>query len=118
MSDGLLYRPRLEGSAALAGVQRPDRGLGRQHPPDLNPGDRMAEVKFRQIAEAYETLSDPDRRHRYDITGAPASDSGTSSVGFDGFDFTVSVGGADASTFGDLFADVFQQREARRGADE
>jgi len=40
--------------------------LARRFHPDINPGDRMAAAQFRQIAEAYETLSDPDRRRRYD----------------------------------------------------
>jgi len=108
----------LERGATLADVKRAYKRLARKHHPDINPGDRMAEAKFRQIAEAYETLSDPDRRRRYDTTGVSAPDSGTSGAGFDGFDFTVSVGGAEASTFGELFADIFQQRESRRGEGE
>jgi len=104
----------LERGATLADVKRAYKRLARKHHPDINPGDRMAAVKFRQIAEAYETLSDPERRQRYDTTGATAFESGSSGVGFDGFDFTVSVAGSDASTFGDLFADVFQLRETRR----
>jgi molecular chaperone DnaJ len=104
----------LERGATLADVKRAYKRLARKHHPDINPGDRMAEAKFRQIAEAYETLSDPDRRRHYDTTGRVREEAGTSGVGFDGFDFTVSVGGTDASTFGDLFADIFQPRESRR----
>jgi molecular chaperone DnaJ len=114
----------LERSAALADVKRAYKRLARKYHPDINPGDRMAAAQFRQISEAYETLSDPDRRRRYDMTGATArGDSGTT-YGFEGFDFTISVHGTEAPTFGDLFADVLQQREARhddgtaeRGAD-
>src|SRR5262249_34981236 len=108
----------LERGATLADVKRAYKRLARKHHPDINPGDRMAEAKFRQIAEAYETLSDPERRRRYDTTGQVRAEAGTAGVGFDGFDFTVTVSGADASTFGDLFADVFQQRDARRGGAE
>jgi molecular chaperone DnaJ len=106
----------LERGATLADVKRAYKRLARKHHPDINPGDRMAEATFRQIAEAYETLSDPERRRRYDVTGVATAGQGPPGVGFDGFDFTVSVGGAEAPTFGDLFADVFQRREARRGS--
>lgn len=107
--------------ATLADVKRAYKRLARRFHPDINPGDRRAAAQFRQIAEAYETLSDPDRRRRYDATGATAPPGGAETYGFEGFDFSVTVNGADAPTFGDLFADVFQQRgrhhDAERGAD-
>ena len=105
----------LERGATLNDIKRAYKRLARKHHPDINPGDRLAAQKFRQIAEAYATLSDPDRRRHYDATGARVDESGAGAFGFEGFDFTVSVHGADAPTFGDLFADVFNQREARRG---
>ena len=100
--------------ATVADVKRAYKRLARRYHPDINPGDRKAEAQFRQIAEAYETLIDPDRRRRYDTTGTADERPGGPTFGFEGFDFTVSVHGSDASTFGDLFADVFQQRGARR----
>jgi molecular chaperone DnaJ len=100
--------------ATVADVKRAYKRLARRYHPDINPGDRMAEAHFRQIAEAYETLMDPDRRRRYDATGTAEQASGGPTFGFEGFDFTVSVHGNDASTFGDLFADVFRQRDAKR----
>src|SRR5437764_10524035 len=96
--------------ATLADVKRAYKRLARRYHPDINPGDRMAAAQFRQIAEAYETLSDMERRRRYDTTGAMTPDGGGPAFGFEGFDFTISVGGNDASTFGDLFADVLHQR--------
>jgi molecular chaperone DnaJ len=114
----------LERGATLGDIKRAYRRLARRYHPDINPGDRMAAAQFRQIAEAYETLSDADRRQRYDTGGAdnPAIEHGT--VGFDGFDFSVSVSGSSASTFGELFAEVLQQRARKteegtpaRGAD-
>src|SRR5437763_738530 len=101
----------IERGATLNDIKRAYRRLARKHHPDINPGDRLAEQKFRQIAEAYETLSDPDRRRRYDTSGGGGSASGAPTFGFEGFDFTVSVQGHDAPTFGDLFAEVLHQRE-------
>src|SRR5881394_3002478 len=98
----------VERGATLADLKRAYKRLARKYHPDINPGDRMAAAQFRQIAEAYETLSDADRRRRYDV-GTPAEPDGPS-VGFDGFDFTTSAKGHEASTFGDLFADVLHQR--------
>jgi len=105
----------VERGATLADVKRAYKRLARKFHPDINPGDRMAAAQFRQIAEAYETLSDPDRRRRYDTTGSATDTGGGATFGFEGFDFTISVQGSDAPTFGDLFADVLNQREARRG---
>jgi molecular chaperone DnaJ len=104
----------LERAATPADVKRAYTRLARRYHPDINPGDRMAAAQFRQIAEAYETLSDPDRRRRYDSTGVAGQGGSGATYGFEGFDFTISVHGTEAPTFGDLFADVLQQREARR----
>src|SRR6188474_966311 len=103
----------IERGASLNDIKRAYKRLARRFHPDINPGDRLAAQQFRQIAEAYETLSDPDRRRRYDSTGAAAAAAEPAPFGFEGFDFSVSVGGSAASTFGDLFADVIQQRDAR-----
>lgn len=51
-------------------IKRAYRRLARQYHPDANPGDPAAEARFKEIAVAYETLSDPDRRARYDRFGA------------------------------------------------
>jgi molecular chaperone DnaJ len=114
----------VERGATPGEIKRAYKRLARKYHPDINPGDRMAAAHFRQIAEAYETLSDPERRRSYDTTGAISPAAGAATFGFEGFDFSVSVHGADAPTFGDLFADVFRHRAARhqdaaaeRGAD-
>ena len=78
-------------------IKRAYQRLARRYHPDINPGDRMAAAQFRQIAEAYETLSDPERRRQYDAGGhAAAAEAPT--FGFEGFDFS-------------------GERERRRGAD-
>src|SRR5215467_12792100 len=99
--------------ASLTDLKRAYKRLARKFHPDINPGDRRAAAQFRQIAEAYETLSDPDRRRRYDALGHMAEGEPIT-YGFEGFDFSVSVSGASAPTFGDLFADVIGQRDVRR----
>jgi molecular chaperone DnaJ len=110
----------LQHGASESEIKRAYRRLARRFHPDINPGDQMAEARFRQILEAYETLIDPDRRSRYDSGGV--NDPRERRVsGFEGFDF--SARGVDYSaSFGDLFAEVLSERgsksqEAERGAD-
>jgi molecular chaperone DnaJ len=93
-------------------IKRAYRRLARRYHPDINPGDQQAELRFRQILEAYETLIDPERRHRYD-SGSSSDQGERRTSGFEGFDF--SARGSDHSgTFGDLFAEVLSERAARR----
>ena len=110
--------------ATVGDIKRAYRRLARRYHPDINPGDRLAATQFRQIAEAYETLIDPDRRRRYDTGGSDPGPDEPRIYGFEGFDFSASAHGHIASTFGDLFAEVFRQRaeaqpggEPERGAD-
>ena len=104
----------VERAASASDVKRAYRRLARKYHPDINPGDHEAEAFFRRVTEAYETLIDPDRRQDYDA-GATRGESGaSSSVEFEGFDFSVSATGDAASTFGDLFADVFANTVVRR----
>ena len=109
--------------ATEADIKRAFRRLARKYHPDINPGDRVAEQQFRQIAEAYETLVDPDRRRLYDTVGVQGVAAGAVTFGFEGFDFSMHVSGDAAPTFGDLFAEIFRQpgavgtRGAERGAD-
>jgi molecular chaperone DnaJ len=99
----------LQSGATTTDIKRAYRRLARRYHPDINPGDRAAEALFRRIAEAYETLIDPDRRRQYDQSGGRLATTADSSFSFEGFDFTVAADGAHASTFGDLFADVFRR---------
>jgi molecular chaperone DnaJ len=101
--------------ASDAEIKRAYRRLARRFHPDINPGDRTAEARFRQILEAYETLIDPDRRQRYDRGFGAEPESDRPPSGFEGFDF--STRGSDHSgTFGDLVAEVLTERDARRQA--
>src|SRR6188508_1819926 len=51
-------------------IKQAYRKLARKHHPDVNPGDKAAEAKFKEINEAYEVLGDPDKRRKYDELGA------------------------------------------------
>jgi molecular chaperone DnaJ len=102
----------LQRNASLGEIKRAYKRLARKYHPDINPGDRTAVSHFRQISEAYETLSDPDRRRHYDTAGQPAAAQGAATFGFEGFDFSMSASGSAASTFGDLFEDFLHQRGA------
>lgn len=73
------------------------RKLARKYHPDVNPNNKEAEEKFKEVKEAYDVLNDPDMRARYDQFGH----AGTSDQGFGGFG-----GGADFGGFGDIF-DMF-----------
>src|SRR5512145_3234353 len=97
--------------ATLIEIKRSYKRLARKYHPDINPGDNAAEAHFKEITRAYETLSDPERRLRYDA-GALSASSTAVSFESEGFDFSGGVAsGGNGTTFGDLFAEVFTQRQ-------
>jgi molecular chaperone DnaJ len=104
--------------ASDADIRRAYRRLARQYHPDINPGDREAAARFRDISHAYETLVDPTQRERYDRGDAIPADAHV--TGFAGFDFSPRVHAEPTTTFGDLFADAILGRSTARpvrGAD-
>lgn len=123
--------------AAEADLKKAYRKLARKFHPDVNPNDKAAESKFKEISEAYSVLSDKEKREQYDRLGKEAFSSGRSGGQgnpFQGFDFDLSQfgggrsrarGGRKQTTdFGDLFADLFggagggaQQERPRQGSD-
>jgi molecular chaperone DnaJ len=125
-------------------IRKAYRRLARKYHPDVNPGDKAAEEKFKQLSEAYEVLSEPKKREVYDKFGT-YSDSirdaarGPSSAGGFDFDWSVFTGGAGGAagagsagagggsgpSFRDIFSDLFSgtrgtsqgRPHAQRGAD-
>ena len=59
----------VERGADADAIKRAFRKLAREYHPDVNPGDKTAEAKFKEVSEAYEVLSDPDKRRRYEQFG-------------------------------------------------
>ncbi len=93
-----------------AALKKAFRQLAKKYHPDMNPGDKEAEQKFKEVQEAYAVLSDADKRRQYDQFGHAAFDGGMGGAG--GFDFS----GMDmGDIFSDLFGDFFGG--GRRSAD-
>ncbi|MBV9467357.1 MAG: DnaJ domain-containing protein, partial [Solirubrobacterales bacterium] len=78
-------------------IKKSYRKLARQYHPDRNPGDKKAEEKFKEISQAHDVLSDPEKRKAYDRGGSPLG--GFATGGFDP--------GAMAGGFGDILSNLF-----------
>lgn len=83
-------------------IKKAYRQAAKKYHPDLNPGDKTAEARFKEVNEAYEVLSDPEKKARYDQFGHAGVDpnfgaGGYGGAGFDGMDFDL----------GDIFSSFF-----------
>ena len=102
-------------TASDSAIKSAYRKLAKKYHPDMNPGDKEAEAKFKEASEAYAILSDADKRRQYDQFGHAAFDGGAGG-GAGGFDFN----GFDmGDIFGDIFGDFFggggRSRSANNG---
>lgn len=98
----------VERSTDDAGLKTAFRKLAMKWHPDKNPGDAAAEVKFKEIAEAYEVLKDGDKRAAYDRYGHAAFEQGHGGGG-------AGFGTGFASSFSDIFEDLFGMAGQRGG---
>ncbi|MCA1832848.1 MAG: molecular chaperone DnaJ [Actinobacteria bacterium] len=111
-------------NASEEDLKKAYRKLARQHHPDLQNGEqqkKVSEEKFKEVNEAYEVLSDGDKRRRYDMFGHAGTQQGFGG-GFEGFEFGRGAGFGDV--FNDIFADFFGgggtgqgRQRAERGSD-
>ena len=98
----------VERGVDAAELKRAYRKLAMELHPDRNPGDKEAEAKFKEASEAYQVLSDPEKRARYDRFGHAGP-----SAGFGGGFHDV---GDIFSAFSDIFGDIFGGRMGGGGA--
>ena len=94
-----------------ADLKKAYRKVAKKYHPDTNPGDKEAEEKFKEAAEAYAVLSDPEKRAKYDQYGHAAFEQGGGPGGFGGFDFS-DMGDIFGDIFGDMFGGGSRQRQS------
>ena len=91
-------------------IKKAYRKLALKYHPDRNPGDKQAEEKFKEVSEAYQVLSESQKRAQYDQFGHAAFGDGGPFGG--GFDFTAGF----EDVFGDIFGEFFGGTSRRRVA--
>ena len=105
----------IQKGASDADIKKAYRSLAKKYHPDINPGDKDAEAKFKEVNEAYEILSDADKKAKYDQYGHAAFDPASGAGGFGGFG---GFGGGFDVDLGDIFGSFFGgggSRQRRNG---
>ena len=97
--------------ATDAEIKKAYRVVAKKYHPDTNPGNAEAEEKFKEAAEAYAVLSDPEKKAKYDQYGHAAFEQGGGPGGFGGFDFS-DMGDIFGDIFGDMFGGGSRQRQS------
>lgn len=96
-------------------IKKAYRRLALKYHPDRNPGDKQAEEKFKEVSEAYQVLSDSQKRAQYDQFGHAAFGDGGPFAG--GFDFTAGFEDVFGDIFGEFFGGTSRRRTRARGED-
>ena len=126
----------IQRDASQSDIQRAYRELARKYHPDMNPGDSQAKERFQRVQQAYDVLSDPEKREMYDRYGSSfqsagggrgpgpfAYGQGGPGGGFEEVDFSQIFGGRGSEGFADIFKQFTGGRGSRgrarpqRGAD-
>jgi curved DNA-binding protein len=95
-------------SASEAEIKKAYRKLARQHHPDINPGNAQAEATFKEINEAYDVLSDKEKREKYDRFGRDWQRFGQNGApDFGGYEWNGAPGGVGEGNFADIFETLF-----------
>lgn len=101
----------LDKNASEDQIKKAYKNLAKKYHPDLNPGNKESEAKFKEINEAYETLSNPQKKANYDKFGHASTSTGASGFngfeGFGGFGDFGGFGGGDFGGFSDIFESFF-----------
>lgn len=105
----------VEKDADAAAIKSAYRKLARKYHPDVNPGNAEAENRFKEISEAYDILSDPDKKREFDNLGRDAFyERGFGGTGYQRPDFDFSQGGG--FSFNDIFGDLFGGGQTAHGS--
>ena len=124
MADDLYSVLGVAKTASAEDITKAYRKLAKKLHPDLNPGDKAAEEKFKKVSAAYDILGDAEKRGRYDRGEIDASGQETPQQRYyreyagsqDGARYRSTAGFEDIGAFSDLFGDLFGERGGMRGA--
>jgi len=108
----------IDNSADEREIKRAYKRLAMRYHPDRNQGNKQAEVKFKEVKEAYEVLTNREKRKAYDQYGHSAFEQGNTGNSFESsFTTTADFGDIFGEVFGDIFGSSKQSKRAARGAD-